>query len=61
MINTFFTILIFVFVALFAIGTSIMIAMDKKPKGPGKFDKQGQVKYTKGDNTWNCQTKLLRF
>ena len=51
MINTFFTILIFVFVALFAISTSIMIAMDKKPKGPGKFDKQGQVKYTKGDNT----------
>jgi len=37
----------------FAIGTTIIVAetMDKKPKGPGKFDKQGQVKYTKGDNT----------
>tara|TARA_Y100000033_G_C2713535_1_gene94566 strand:- start:465 stop:620 length:156 start_codon:yes stop_codon:yes gene_type:complete len=51
MINTFFTILIFVFIITFAIGSSIMIALDKKAKGPGKFDKQGQVKYTKGDNT----------
>ena len=24
---------------------------EKKPKGPNKFDKQGVVKYNKGDNT----------
>ena len=38
---------------LFAIGTSIIIAEEKKRKrkNVGKFDKQGTVKYTKGDNT----------
>ena len=51
MINTFFTILIFIFAAFFAIGSTIMVAEEKRKKGPGKFDKQGTVKYTKGDNT----------
>ena len=53
MINTFFTILILSFAAFFAVGTTIMIAQEKqlKKERAGKFDMQGTVKYTKGDNT----------
>tara|TARA_B100001287_G_scaffold168446_1_gene141701 strand:+ start:188 stop:343 length:156 start_codon:yes stop_codon:yes gene_type:complete len=51
MINTFFTILILVFAAFFAIGTTVMIAQEKRKEQAGKFDMQGTVKYTRGDNT----------
>lgn len=34
-----------------AIGILVLYLRLPSPKGPAKFDKQGQVKYTKGDNT----------
>tara|TARA_B100001939_G_scaffold346751_2_gene366276 strand:+ start:2119 stop:2271 length:153 start_codon:yes stop_codon:yes gene_type:complete len=34
----------------FAVG-SVLVYADMKANKTGKFDKQGQVKYTKGDNT----------
>tara|TARA_A200000113_G_C8848121_1_gene349338 strand:- start:1102 stop:1251 length:150 start_codon:yes stop_codon:yes gene_type:complete len=34
-----------------SIGILVLYLRLPSPKAPGKFDKQGQVKYTKGDNT----------
>ena len=39
------------FAGFFAWESSKMVSESKKRKNAGKFDKQGTVKYTKGDNT----------
>lgn len=55
MIETLINILLVILAGAFAVGTTLMIAGDKRrikrEHDIGKFDKQGTVEYTKGDNT----------
>lgn len=52
MIELAIQILFVILAAAFAVGSVIVYAeMKTGIRKTGKFDKQGQVKYTKGDNT----------